>query len=90
MAHWPKTIVGRLFALLLTLAAVPLVLWVSVSLSGPVVWASLGIVAIVCVVLYLWRQRAEAARERAWVGAFSFGDVVERMRANDALELPAP
>jgi alpha/beta superfamily hydrolase len=39
------------------------------------------------VALYIWRRRVEAARERAWVGAFSFGDVVARMRARETRQI---
>jgi hypothetical protein len=49
-----------------------------------VVWATLGVVALGSLVLYLWRRKVEAARERAWVGSFSFGDVIARMRAREA------
>ena len=30
----------------------------------------------------------EHARERAWVGTFSFGDMIESMRAREALDHP--
>jgi membrane protein implicated in regulation of membrane protease activity len=87
MAHWPKTVSGNLFMFALVVMIAPLVVWIAVALSGPLVWASLAVVALLSLALYAWRRRVESARERAWVGQFSFGDVVRRMRAREALDL---
>jgi membrane protein implicated in regulation of membrane protease activity len=87
MAHWPKTVSGNLFVFALVVLVTPIVVWIAVSLSGPLVWASLAIVALASVALYAWRRRVESARDRAWVGQFSFGDVVRRMRAREALDV---
>jgi membrane protein implicated in regulation of membrane protease activity len=84
MAHWPKTVSGNLFIFVLAVGAAPILVWLAVSLSGPMVWASLTVVALTCVALYVWRRRIEADKERAWVGAFSFGDEIRRMRAREA------
>jgi membrane protein implicated in regulation of membrane protease activity len=84
MAHWPKTVSGILFTSFLIVAAAPILVWLAVSLSGPLVWVSLTFVALTCVALYAWRRRIEADKERAWVGAFSFGDEIGRMRAREA------
>jgi hypothetical protein len=89
MAYWPKTLRGKVFASLLFIAAVPVVLWAAISLSGPIVWLSLVVAALAFIAVYAWRRRDNAARERAWVGAYSFANVVERMRAREALQLPA-
>jgi len=86
MAHWPKTLRGNVVTVFLVVAATPLVVIVSTALSGPLVWAGLALVALTCVALYIWRRRVDDARERAWVGAFSFGDVVASMRAREALD----
>jgi membrane protein implicated in regulation of membrane protease activity len=86
MAHWPKTLRGNVLAVLLIVAATPLVVIIATALSGPFVWAGLALVALTCVALYVWRRRVDDARERAWVGAFSFGDVVASMRAREALD----
>ena len=87
MAHWPKTVRGNVLAVLLIAAVAPAVLMVAVLLSGPWVWAAIVAVALASIALVVWRRRVEAARERAWVGAFSFGDVVASMRARDALDV---
>ena len=36
----------------------------------------------------IWRRTVEHRRERAWVGAFSFGDMVASMKARQALDDP--
>jgi hypothetical protein len=87
--HWPKTIYGNVILFMLTLAIAPIVVWAAVSLSGPLVWAALTVVALAFIALSIRRRRIEAARERAWVGAFSFGDVIDRMRAREAVQVAA-
>ncbi|HZB01724.1 MAG TPA: hypothetical protein VE800_06420 [Actinomycetota bacterium] len=85
MVHWPKTVYGNVILLMLTAAVAPALVWAAVSLSGPLVWATLAVVAVAGVALYIRRRRIEAARERAWVGSFSFGDAVDQMRAREAV-----
>ena len=89
--HWPKTVYGNVILFMLALMCIPVVVWVAVSLagSGPLVWAALAGVALMSFALVVWRRRTEAARERAWVGAFSFGDVIDRMRAREAVQVAA-
>ena len=89
MAHWPKTVSGNLFTFGLAMIVVPLLVWFLITLPSLFIWG-LGAVALASVVLVLWRRRLEAARERAWVGEFSFGDVVRRRRAAEELELVTP
>jgi hypothetical protein len=86
MAHWPKTVSGKLFLLALAAVVLPPLVWFIMTVPGLVLLA-LAVVAIASVAIYAWRAKREAARERAWVGDFSFGDVIDRMRARDALEL---
>jgi hypothetical protein len=85
MAHWPKTVSGNLLIFLFTIAVAPIVVWAAVVLSGPLVWAGLTVAAVAIAGSLVWRRRLEAARERAWVGSFSFGDVVRRRRDREAL-----
>jgi hypothetical protein len=87
MVHWPKTVYGNLVFFMLTLAITPIVVWAAVSLSGPLVWAGLTVVGLACVALFIRGRRIEAARQRAWVGAFSFGDVIDSMRAREARQV---
>ena len=89
MAYWPKTLRGNVLTVLLIVVGLPLLLFLAISLSGPLVWAGLALGALMWVAVYLWRRRIEKARERAWVGAFSFRDEVVRMHAREALDHPA-
>ena len=89
MAHWPKTVSGNLFTFALAVVVVPLLVWFFITLPGVVIWG-LAAVALAAVALVIWRRRVEAARERAWVGEFSFADVVARRRAAEELELATP
>jgi hypothetical protein len=66
------------FSITVAVVVVPIV----VAL-GPWMWAGLALLAMAAGAVALHMRRVEAARERAWVGAFSFGDVVARRRAED-------
>ena len=88
MAQWPKTVRGKLFYISLAVVVVPLSVWFVATLPGFMLWALAGI-ALASVALFVWRRRIEAGRERDWVGEFSFGDVVRRRRAKEALEVAA-
>jgi membrane protein implicated in regulation of membrane protease activity len=88
MAHWPKTISGNIFTIAFAAIVVPMLVWFLLTLPA-LFQLGLGAVALACVALYLWRRRLESARERDWVGEFSFGDVVARRRDEEALEVAA-
>lgn len=88
MAHWPKTISGNIFTIALAAIVVPMLVWFLLTLPA-LFQLGLGAVAVGCVALYLWRRRLESARERNWVGEFSFGDVVARRRDEEAVEVAA-
>lgn len=88
MAHWPKTISGNIFTIALAAIVVPMLVWFLLTLPA-LFQLGLGAVALGCVALYLWRRRLESARERNWVGEFSFGDVVRRRREEEAVEVAA-
>jgi hypothetical protein len=89
MVHRPKTVYGNVLLFLVALGIVRIVVSVTVALSGALFWGALAATALACIVLYAWRRRVDAARERAWTGSFSFGDVVARRRAKDVLQLAA-
>jgi len=88
MAHWPKTISGNIFTIALAAIVVPMLVWFLLTLPA-LFQVGLGAVALGCVALYLWRRKLESARERNWAGEFSFGDVVRRVREDEALEVAA-
>jgi hypothetical protein len=83
MAHWPKTVRGKLFALLIVAVAAPFIWMLAVALSGPIVWGSLAAIALISVGLRTWHQRVQTAHYVAVADGFSFGDVVRRMKAAD-------
>jgi hypothetical protein len=85
MAHWPRTVTGKSFSVALIAVVVPLSVWFLMTVPWYVLGA-LGVIAIISVALSVWRRRLDAVREKAWVGEFSFGDVVGRMKARDALD----
>jgi membrane protein implicated in regulation of membrane protease activity len=87
MAHWPRTVPGKTFYLSSIAVVVSLAAWFLITASWYVL-VGLAVVALVSVALYAWRRRVDATREREWVGEFSFGDVVDRMRAREALDRP--
>jgi 4-amino-4-deoxy-L-arabinose transferase-like glycosyltransferase len=89
MAYWPKTLRGNVLTVLLIVLGIPLAVITAISLSGPLVWAGLTLTALTCIALYIWRRRIDRARERAWVGSFSFGDMIASMRAREAMDHPA-
>lgn len=88
MAYWPKTLRGNVLTVLLIVVGIPLAVIGAIALSGPLVWAGLTLTTLLTVALYIWHRRVEHARERAWVGTFSFGDMIESMRAREALDHP--
>jgi 4-amino-4-deoxy-L-arabinose transferase-like glycosyltransferase len=89
MAYWPKTLRGTIFALFAIVLGIPLAVIVAIAMSGPLVWAGLALAALISVALYIWRRTINDARERAWVGEFSFGDVIASRRDRETLDHPA-
>jgi len=53
MAYWPKTVRGNIFTVFLIIVGLPLALFIAISLSGPLVWGGLALVAVTSVVLYI-------------------------------------
>ena len=85
MVHLPRSAIGYLFSFLIVLG-VGYVAWSGRdTLSSPWLWAPLVFVVVMSVVAIAWRRHVEAERERAWNGSFSFAEVVNRRRAEEAL-----
>ena len=90
MAHWPRSVRGNLLTLLFIGASLAFLVQVSVKLSGAVVWALLGVLAVVALAsgaVYGWHRRAQTARDIATIDAPSFGDVLRRRNASEASQL---
>jgi hypothetical protein len=80
----PKTVYGSVLLILVALAVIPLLVSL-VTAVGPWAWPAFAAIGVMAIAMVLWRRHVEAGRERAWGAEFSFGEVVERMRArNDA------
>jgi hypothetical protein len=90
MVHWPKTAYGNALLFLVSLGAVGIVVSLAAVVPGSLLGGAAVAVVLTYVGLYVWRRRVEAARERAWVDQFSFGDVIARMRAREALAPRSP
>jgi hypothetical protein len=84
MIHRPKTVYGYVFLFLLAIVVAAILVTIVASQWSTLVLGIIGVVALASLVTVLWRRRVEAERERAWVGSFSFGDVVARMKAREA------
>jgi len=84
MAHLPTTVRGTFLAFLFIAIAIPIVVWSAIALSGPVVWITLAIVAILVISLIARSRLLDAARQRAYDPAVGFGNVVVKMRADQA------
>jgi hypothetical protein len=85
MVHRPRSVIGYVFLVLGALGSGYVLLSLLDALPGMWVWGSLAVIVVVSLVVVTWRRRVEAARERAWVGSFSFAEVVNRRRAEDPL-----
>jgi Flp pilus assembly protein TadB len=85
LVHRPKSVIGYVFSFLITLGVVYVAFSLMDSLSSPWLWAPLAVVGLTSLVVVLWRRRLDAERERAWIGSFSFAEVVTRRRAEEAL-----
>lgn len=88
MAHWPKTISGNVFTIAFALIVVPMLVWFLIALPA-LFQLGLAAIALAGVAFSVWRHKLEKARERNWVGEFSFGDVVRSRRAREAVEVAA-
>lgn len=85
MVHRPRSVIGYVFLFLITLGVAYVLVSVRDSLSSPLVWGPLAVIVLVSLAFFALRRRADAARERAWTGSFSFADVVDRRRDEEAL-----
>jgi membrane protein implicated in regulation of membrane protease activity len=85
MVHRPKSVMGYVFLFLIAIGAVYIATSLLDVLPGPLVWGSLAVIVLASLLVFAWRRRIEAGRERAWTGSFSFANVVSRRREEEAL-----
>ena len=87
MVHRPRTFTG--YVLLVLVAAG--IGWMLTALQGlllnPLLWAFFGIAGLIYLAVILYRRRDDAARERAWVGSFSFAEAVASLHAREAKQI---
>ena len=89
MADRPKSVRGKLLALLAAAAGVAFV-WLFRDAPGPVlVWIAVAVVAIATIVLITRHRRTREDRKLAAFEGQSFSDAARRMRARNALALQA-
>jgi hypothetical protein len=89
MAHWPKTLSGKLFVFVLAVLVLLAVVQFALVLSGPFVWASLAVVILGSAVLITRNRRAATAHDLTLADAPSFGDALRHWKRRDDLEIPA-
>lgn len=88
MLRRPTTIRGWLLLSVITVPAIAFVVTKATPVMGsPIFWGFVAVAILISWGLYSLRRRSDAARERAWVGTFSFGDVVRRIHAEEALAI---
>ena len=88
MAHWPKSFVGNMFALIVVIVAALALVQSAIALSGPFVWTTLASVMLITVAVTVWHRRARAASDLALADAPSFGDVLPHWNHPNDLEPP--
>lgn len=84
MVHRPRSVIGYVFLFLITLGIGAVVISSPGTLAHPWLWGAVAVIVSMSVLTLAWRRHVEAARERAWVGSFSFAEVVTRRRAEEA------
>ena len=87
MVHRPKSVIGYTFLTLIALGVASVVVALRDTLASPWVLVPLAVIVLASLVVFAWRRRVEAERERAWTDAFSFADVVSRRREEEALRI---
>ena len=84
MIHRPNPGIAYVILFLIAIALTTIVASLTGFLSRTWLWAAIVVLAVSSISYFVQRRRVESARERAWVGSFSFGDVVARRRAEAA------
>jgi hypothetical protein len=86
MVHWPKSIVGNVVTIAVTLVVGLALVQSAIALSGSFVWISLAVVALVVFVAVVAYRRVQAASDLALAEAPSFADVLPQWNHRRDLE----
>ena len=86
MGHWPKSVVGNVVTIAVTLVVGLALVQSAIALSGSFVWISLAVVALVVSVAVVAYRRAQAASDLALADAPSFADVLPQWNSRRDLE----
>jgi hypothetical protein len=86
MVHWPKTIVGNVVTVAVTLTVGLALVQAAIALSGTFVWISIAVTALVVFVAVVAHRRAQAASDLALADAPSFADVLPQWNSRRDLE----
>ena len=87
MVHRPRTFTGYVLLLLVALGIGWMLTALQGLLSNPLLWAFFAITGLIYLAVILYRRRVDAARERAWVGSFSFAEAVASLHAREAKQI---
>lgn len=86
MVHWPKSIVGNVVTIAVTVIVGLALVQSAIALSGTFVWISLAVAALVVFVAVVAYRRAQAASDLALANAPSFADVLPQWNNRRDLE----
>jgi len=86
MVHWPKSILGNVATIAIALIAGLALIQSAIALSGPFVWISLAVAALVVFVAVVVHRRTQAASDLALADAPSFADVLPQWNSRKGLE----
>jgi hypothetical protein len=86
MAHWPRSVLGNVMALMLALIVVVGGAQLAIALSSHrLLGVFLVVAALTTAAFIVWHRRAAAAQDLALADAPSFGDVLPHWNRHDDL-----
>jgi hypothetical protein len=80
MVHWPKSVVGNVVTIAVTLIAGLALVQSAIALSRTFVWISLAVTALVVFVAVVVHRRLRTASDLALADAPSFADVLPQWK----------
>jgi hypothetical protein len=86
MVHWPKSNVGRVMTIVITLIVGLGLVQSAIALSGTFVWITLAVTVLAVFVAIAVHRRAQEASDLALADAPSFADVLPQWNHRKDLE----